>query len=149
MTSTEPTRAKALKAVFEELQNVKAALADARRTQSHPPEHQRLNRAQLDAFFAVVRSSKPISMKELTESLHVTPGAVTQVIDSLVNLNMLKRSQCEDDRRSVVVELTAEARAKLASIRKFMTAQLTPLFDNLTVEELHQLTGLLSKLRTH
>ena len=88
-------------------------------------------------------------MKELTESLHVTPGAVTQVIDSLVDLNMLKRSQCEDDRRSVVVELTAEARAKLASIRKFMTAQLTPLFDNLTVEELHQLTGLLSKLRTH
>lgn len=47
-------------------------------------------------------------MKELAEKLSITTGTLTVQVDKLVRLGLIERKPHEDDRRSIVVQLTEQ-----------------------------------------
>ncbi|OEE31662.1 MarR family winged helix-turn-helix transcriptional regulator [Vibrio ordalii] len=50
----------------------------------------------------------PMRMKELAQKLGITTGTLTVQIEKLVNAKLIERGAYPDDRRSIVVTLTAE-----------------------------------------
>ena len=147
MSSEEAkTRTEILDELFQELRNTKGLISDMRRTMHHPTEHRRINRAQLEVFITIARARKPMTMKELAEIRHITPGGATQLVDALVEHGMLERHQSEDDRRSFTVTPTSHARHRMFMFKRFYASRLTPLFDKLSDSEIQTLIGLLRKL---
>lgn len=58
----------------------------------------------------------PLPQKVLCEKVLRTPGNLTQVIDSLEEDTMVKRSPNPDDRRSFLVSLTDVGRKRIADL---------------------------------
>lgn len=56
----------------------------------------------------VLGSHGALRMKELAEKLGITTGTLTVQIEKLVNANLIARGSHPNDRRSIVVALTAE-----------------------------------------
>ena len=64
----------------------------------------------------LIGEEKGRKVKDLAWELGITPGAVSQIVDSLVRMGLVSRSECPDDRRSVTIMLSesgAELRRKL------------------------------------
>ena len=92
-------------------------------------------------------SSKPegVSVKELAEILSVSPGAVTQFIDALVEKGLVSREEDRDDRRLLRIKLTKFARDNFKEFKRDYFAAVSRVFDLLSDAEIMQLTGLLMK----
>ena len=83
---------------------------------------------------------------DLARRAELTSGTMTSRLDHLESAGLVRRVRSTEDRRSVLVELTAEGRQKLdqamgvqAEKEKLLTAALTP-------EEMDQLSGLLRRV---
>jgi len=47
-----------------------------------------------------------LMLKEIAEELHLTPGAISQLVEALVNADFLVRTRNEQDRRAISIELS-------------------------------------------
>ena len=56
----------------------------------------------------ILGSSGQLRMKEFAEKLGITTGALTVLVDKLVRCGLVTRVPNEQDRRSIMVRLTAE-----------------------------------------
>jgi DNA-binding MarR family transcriptional regulator len=65
----------------------------------------------------LLRDSGPMSPSELGERLIVTRATVTGVVDSLERRSLVRRTPNPADRRSVLVELTADGRRTVQDVR--------------------------------
>src|SRR5438046_1328308 len=65
----------------------------------------------------LLRDNGPMSPSEIGERLIVTRSTVTGVLDSLERRGLVRRTPNPDDRRSIVVEITADGLDVLAEIR--------------------------------
>jgi DNA-binding MarR family transcriptional regulator len=54
-----------------------------------------------------IASVKHCDMKEISQKLNLTPSTATRQIDKLVEQEIVVRSEAKDDRRRVLLELTA------------------------------------------
>ena len=72
-----------------------------------------LRTAQARALLRVA-SAEGLTMGELARQIGVSYAAATQVIDQLVDLGLVARERCEDDRRIVRLRLTPAARPEIA-----------------------------------
>jgi DNA-binding MarR family transcriptional regulator len=61
--------------------------------------------------FALVPRDEGMRMSELAERLQVTPGAVTQLVQQLEDMGLVRRTPDPSDRRAVIVRSTPEAEA--------------------------------------
>ena len=52
-----------------------------------------------------------ITIKEIAEKLHITSGAVSQIVDKVVHEGLVERIADANDRRSVKVTLSVQGRA--------------------------------------
>jgi DNA-binding MarR family transcriptional regulator len=68
-----------------------------------------LTGAQADAL-TVIRQAGPLSLKELGELLIAEAGHPSRLVDRLVEAGLVERTPAEDDRRRIVLELTAKGR---------------------------------------
>ena len=66
--------------------------------------------SQMNAL-EIIGNSYTLKMKELATNLGVTLGSLSVMIDRLEKKGMVRRSQSEDDRRSIMVYLTENGRA--------------------------------------
>lgn len=102
-------------------------------------------RAQIGILF-VVAQEKSMSIKKLSTQLSMTPSAVTQLVDPLVQSLLISRSTDMKDRRRIHLILTKSGKKILQVVRrqriKALTTILAPLSDN----ELRQLAVLQHKL---
>ncbi|MBM9498723.1 MarR family transcriptional regulator [Leptospira sp. 201903071] len=81
----------------------------------------------------------PIVAGKLAESLGLTTGAVTSVIDRLERVGLVRRVADPNDRRKVVVELINEAIQEAGKIYSPMGNAMMSLFQNYSDEELELL----------
>lgn len=97
-------------------------------------------------YFSMLKG-KQVSLSEIADSLMVTKGNVTGLIDRLEMQKYVKRSQCKSDRRQILVKITSEGSAKLESAvlhhKKFVQNIMESL---LTEEERLQFHRLLKKI---
>lgn len=99
-----------------------------------------------DLFFRLMKEKNGVSVKEIAESLHVTAGAVTQMVDKAIEMGVVTRQEDPKDRRSQIIKLSEKAKDKVKDFRKRLLERVAPRFDNLTDQEVLQLTTLLSKV---
>ncbi len=90
-----------------------------------------------------------ISVKELAERSSVTPGAITQFVDALVDKDLVARESDPSDRRIVRLKLTELAKNQLKKFRKEHLKSMSRIFDALNNDEIKQLIKLFTKLDTY
>jgi DNA-binding MarR family transcriptional regulator len=100
----------------------------------------------LKIMLKMANSEEGVSVGELSEKMGVTPGAITQFIDKLVDKGMVERFEDPKDRRVVRIKLTAKAKAKFQIMRDFHFERMSVSFKNLSDEELQQLAELVKKI---
>ncbi|HSW80673.1 MAG TPA: MarR family transcriptional regulator [Candidatus Saccharimonadales bacterium] len=71
-----------------------------------------------------IEMMQPVSLKKLATEMRLTPGAITQLVDSLVESGYVKRTHGTEDRRVIVAELTEEGKAKLGLLKRKKRAML-------------------------
>jgi len=91
----------------------------------------------------LTHATSPVTVKTLAEELHVTSGAISQLVDSLVAQGYIERAENPRDRRSMQLILTTSARQVFQKLRKAHLAQIEHLFTQLTEPELAALDKLL------
>jgi DNA-binding MarR family transcriptional regulator len=105
-------------------------------------EH-RLTTATFQALWAIAPDEEAPSMKLLAERLYCNAPNLTFMTNQLTDRGLVERVVDPADRRSRVLVLTAKGREVRDEVVKAVLEK-TPL-GGLTEDELHQLTGLLSR----
>lgn len=82
----------------------------------------------------------------LCSSLHVTTGAMTNRLDKLERGGLIRRSPDPDDRRGVLLELSADGKRKLDEYVGLGAAREITLLSGLGAGDRRQLNRLLTKL---
>jgi DNA-binding MarR family transcriptional regulator len=113
---------------------------------SSPPPEPVLTPPQGGLLFAIAHEKDGLSVKELAEDAGVTPGAITQLVDALVEKGLVVREGDPNDRRIVRLKLTQSARNGFEKVRKAHLESFSRLFAVLSDEEIKQLTALLTKV---
>jgi MarR family 2-MHQ and catechol resistance regulon transcriptional repressor len=88
----------------------------------------------------------PMSQTEICGKLLKSSGNTTLVVDNLEKRGLVQRQRDEHDRRVVMVQLTEEGRALIASLFPQHAAAITEEFSVLTAAEQRQLGDLCRKL---
>lgn len=105
-----------------------------------------LSPPQANVLFTVAQHHAGVSVKELSEAIGVTPGAVTQFIDALVEKGLVTREGDPSDRRVVRLKISESANRLFQKFRDEHMLEFYRLFTVLTDDEINQLIGLLDKI---
>lgn len=145
---TEPVhpgaaRSARVAAVIEALVSISKDIAAERRT---PFAGEELHRSHLAILFTLAHSATPVTSSRLAAVLHVTAGAVTQLLAPLRAAGLVETVAHPKDARSRILHLTSEACVGLAEYESTIVAAALPRFAELTDTELHQLATLLKKV---
>jgi DNA-binding MarR family transcriptional regulator len=106
-----------------------------------------LGRPQAFIFFMLAHSKDGTAVKDLAAKAHVTSGAITQLLDPLVDQGLLERFEDKQDRRVVRVKLTTKAHTEVKDLRQTQFEEIVHIFDELSDAEINQLVGLLKKVK--
>lgn len=101
---------------------------------------------QVRILFFIAKQREDVALKDLAEMLGVTPGAVTQFVDALVETNLVKREEDAKDRRIIRIKLTTLALSKLEEFRKGYLASVNRVFSVLSDSEIKEFVALLEKV---
>ncbi len=107
-----------------------------------------LNRIQAMILFFIGRKMEGVSVKELAVFLNVTPGAVTQMIDTLVRKKFVRRGHDINDRRIQRITVTPSALKKISLMKSQYSSLIRPAFHNLNETEITLFLTLLDKIDT-
>ena len=77
----------------------------------------------------------PITMTKIAERMRHTTAAATGLVDRLEKLNYVKRQSTQEDRRKVLVVISAKGRDLVKLVREDMIGNVTLLLQQLTTEE--------------
>ena len=106
-----------------------------------------LGRPHIDVLYLLTQN-KQMSIKELSERLNVTSGAVTQFVDFLKEKNLVLKAEKLTDRRVCLVSLTPNAKHEFEKFKEVYQATIARYFDDLGDAELITLSKILHKIGT-
>jgi DNA-binding MarR family transcriptional regulator len=90
--------------------------------------------AQASMLATIEKLIKP-TLGDLAKAEQIQPPSVTRLVQSLVDASLCTRTVDEHDRRAQRVELTAQGRKELQSIRRKKTVWLSSRLEELTTSE--------------
>jgi DNA-binding MarR family transcriptional regulator len=107
-----------------------------------------LQRGDLDALLTLRRSGLPyrLTPTQLFESMMMSSGGMTSLIDRLERADWVERSPNPEDRRGTLVTLTAKGREVTEAILPDMIAGQVQMVDALDAGERADLARLLAKM---
>lgn len=121
--------------------------------------NQKINRTVLDSIrgeYGVLRHlvdvEDKISAGMLTERLHVVPGRMTDILNSLEKKGLIKRYRDEEDKRRVNVRITAAGKKEVQQKRNYISQEYRGLFQILgreNTKELIRLLGIVVGYHSH
>lgn len=103
---------------------------------------------RFDLMAALERHPEGLSMSQLSESLMVSNGNVTGIVDRLVREGMLDRHARPNDRRSYLITMTASGRRNFDEMARAHEAWINDFFARLSDEDIASLTALLDRTRS-
>ena len=93
-------------------------------------------------------SEQRMKMGELAESLVITRGGLTKLVDRLIKAGLMERTFCETDRRVSYATLLPAGVDLLGEMRPIVRAELAAAFTaSLSVEEADDLRGTMERIR--
>ena len=90
--------------------------------------------AQASMLATIEKLIKP-TLGDLAKAEQIQPPSVTRLVQSLVDASLCTRTVDVHDRRAQRVELTAQGRKELQSIRRKKTVWLSSRLEDLTISE--------------
>jgi DNA-binding MarR family transcriptional regulator len=100
----------------------------------------------------VLRSRGPCTQRTLASALHVTPRAITALVDSLVETGFVTREPCPADRRATLVTFTELGSTTAQALGDGHRELARRLFADMSAEEFDNfdagLSHVLDRLRT-
>jgi len=115
--------------------------------QSFPFGNCILRKQQIMILFFVFEKKEATPVKEIAKFLNVTPGAVTQFVDTLVEQKLVKREESLVDRRSINIRLTDLTEKEFNDFWKKYLINASKAFVNFNDKDLTQFTRLLEKIK--
>lgn len=106
-----------------------------------------LSRPQFMILFFIAPKKIGATVKELAGFLRVTPGAVTQFTDTLIEKKLVSRSAGSGDRRIISVKITSSAKKQFSRFKKEYFKNIGGSFCNLSTAEIQQFIGLVEKIK--
>lgn len=97
--------------------------------------------AQLD------KAQNGMTLGELSQRMMVSNGNVTGLVERLVSLNLVERKPAPNDRRAMIVTLTAEGRRTFRSLARTHEGWIADIFADLSQTEMETLMKLLAKTK--
>jgi DNA-binding MarR family transcriptional regulator len=106
---------------------------------------------EADVLFTLFRAGPPhhLSPTHLADSTLVTTGTMTSRLDKLEQRGLVRRVANREDRRGLVIELTAEGRKLVDGLVDDHVANEEEMLAGLSERERRQLTSILRKLVAH
>jgi DNA-binding MarR family transcriptional regulator len=115
-----------------------------------PPPEPVLSPPQVHLLFTIAsKKGEGMSMSEMAELSHITPGAVTQFVDGLVERGLVMREGDPSDRRIVRLKLTELAKKQFEKFRREHLTAMSKIFEALNDDEIKQLIALFNKIDTY
>ncbi|USB32463.1 MarR family transcriptional regulator [Paenibacillus sp. YPG26] len=96
-------------------------------------------------MLGLISKEKSCNISYLAEKLDVKPSAITVMIDRLVQSNYVARRHDEQDRRAVLVSVTAQGEEVLKEARKKSREIIKYYFSHLDANELDTLVRVFEK----
>jgi DNA-binding MarR family transcriptional regulator len=90
-----------------------------------------------------------LSMSEIAQRMGHTTAAATGLVDRLEKLGHVKRVHASDDRRKILVQITATGSALVAAVRDDMIGNLLKMMTHLTAEEQRTWVQIYEKILTY
>jgi DNA-binding MarR family transcriptional regulator len=87
-----------------------------------------------------------LGINQLADTLHWSGAFVTIEVNKLVAAGLVSKKVNPEDRRRVLLEITAAARSRLTQVQRIQVPANNSLFDGLTRAEFRALRGIMSKL---
>jgi DNA-binding MarR family transcriptional regulator len=104
---------------------------------------------RFDLMAQLHRNPAGLRMNEISRRMMVTGGNITRITDQLVAEGLVMRRTASDDRRSVIVRLTAAGRRAFAAMAARHESWIVDVFSALAQAERVQLYNLLAKLKAN
>ncbi|MEI6279967.1 MAG: MarR family transcriptional regulator [Verrucomicrobiae bacterium] len=96
-----------------------------------------------------IASGESLSMTEISEMMSHTTAAATGLVDRLGNLGYVERMHASDDRRKVLVRVTAKGEALVGRIRQDIVAKLSLVTGMLKPQEQTAWLRIYEKIHHH
>ncbi len=93
-----------------------------------------------------LQGNQPMTSRDLAAKLFLTPGAVTQLVEPLVQSGYITRTPDANDRRSQALTVTGTGEAKLQEVRTAKKELFETLVTKLSTEELELLLSVQHKI---
>ena len=84
---------------------------------------------------------------EIAQRCALTPASVSELVDLLERDGFVRRSEDRNDRRVVVVEITARGRREIERVGELMTAPVAKIIAGLSAEKRSRLAAALADLQ--
>jgi DNA-binding MarR family transcriptional regulator len=94
-----------------------------------------ISRTQLELLFTIYHL-QPTTAKNLAAKLHLTPGAISQLVEELMEQSLIERETDSSDRRKQVIKLSEEGSEVVKTFEKRRHAVMNKVIENLSDEEL-------------
>jgi DNA-binding MarR family transcriptional regulator len=104
--------------------------------------------SQLELLLTVKHRSS-INVKELAATMQLTPGAVTQIVEGLVQNGYVERREDERDRRITNIVLADGGKQKLKELWEQRLNVMKKIMQSLTTEELAVFSKVQEKMSAH
>jgi len=141
----ENNRLELLKNLIEKLTRV---IQDIHKEQHFPYGNLVLRRQQMMIMFFINKNKGSASVNDIAKFLRVTPGAVTQFVDELVEKKLVEREKNINDRRGINIKLSPKTKEKFSKFEKDYLSGASKTFGSLSDEEINDLIRLLGKIKT-
>lgn len=87
-----------------------------------------------------------VKLKEIAKQVKLTPGAVSQIIESLVQMGMVERSSDASDRRAVNIHITSKCEGIRNQVVGFFDEAMETVLAKKTPEECAAFIDILEKI---
>lgn len=67
-----------------------------------------LSASEFDVLMSLLCLNKPLTPTELYENMIFSSGGMTKLLKKLESKNLIKRTPCKDDKRSMLVDITTD-----------------------------------------
>lgn len=107
-----------------------------------------LKKQQVMILFFIYEKKDTTSVKDIAAFLNVTPGAITQLVDNLVEKKLVKREKNMFDGRIINIMLTTNTEKQFNKFKDEYLKTASKSFDKLSDQELKQFIKLIQKIQT-
>lgn len=108
-------------------------------------QHLDISGSQLELLITIAHL-QPVSATSLAKELGLTPGAISQLVEGLVQLDLVSRQADATDRRTQQLQISANGQTHLHALRTQRASAIKTIMSELSDEELHSLLVLQHKM---